>query len=233
MKVAIFQHVPFEKPGYFLDIFEIYRAQVDIFYAWKSGGLPENIRDHDILVIMGGPMNIYEEDQYPWLKKEKNLILAAIGDGKVVIGVCLGAQLIADSMGASVYKNKSREIGWFPVQKTNETILNFLPDFATVFHWHGECFDVPIGCISFYKSEITRNQAFIYQDRVLAIQFHNEMNTEGGILLCENCRDELDGSEYVMSENEIMEGFSIYNDSNKKMLRNMISWLLKRNRLIM
>ncbi|MBE0655923.1 MAG: type 1 glutamine amidotransferase [Bacteroidales bacterium] len=232
MKIAILQHVPFEKPGYFLDIFYKYQAMADIFYAWEPDGLPEDIQDHDILLIMGGPMNIYEEDRYPWLKKEKALILSAIENGKVVIGVCLGAQLIAHALGASVYKNITREIGWFPVQKTNDTIFNFLPDFATVFHWHGECFDVPNGGISFYKSEITRNQAFMYQDRVLAIQFHIEMNVESGFLLCENCKDELEGSEYVMSENEIIEGFSIFSDSNKKMLRNMISWLLKRNRLI-
>jgi GMP synthase-like glutamine amidotransferase len=233
MKLAIIQHVPFETPGYFLNIFDKYRARVDIFYAWKPDGLPDDIQDHDILLIMGGPMNIYEEDRYPWLKKEKALIHSAIGNTKVVIGVCLGAQLIAHSLGASVYKNNTREIGWFPVQKTNDTIFNFLPDFATVFHWHGECFDVPKACISFYKSEITRSQAFIYQDRVLAIQFHMEMNRESGSLLCGYCRDELDGSEYVMSENEIMEGFSVFGDSNKKMLRNMISWILKRNRLIL
>jgi GMP synthase (glutamine-hydrolysing) len=181
---------------------------------------------------MGGPMNIYEEKRYPWLADEKRIIKKAIDRGKIVIGICLGAQLIADALGSSIYKNSTREIGWFPVEKTNSEILKFLPDYATVFHWHGETFDLPKNCTSFYRSEITENQAFIYENRVLALQFHLEMTESGGKLLCENGRDELDGTEFVMSEEEISKGFENYRTSNHRILKNLMKWLLVKNELI-
>lgn len=230
MKVLIIQHVAFESPGYFLDLFREYGAEVEFIYQFKNqkNTLPE----FDVLLVMGGPMNIYQEDTYPWLKEEKSLIKYAIRSNKVVIGVCLGAQLIADVLGEKIYRNKAREIGWFPVQKSNQELLNFLPEFATVFHWHGETYELPKECVSFYRSDITENQAFLYKSRVLALQFHLEMMPEGGKLLCENCSDELDGSQYVMDPEEIEDGFSKYNYSNHKILGNLVRWLLVENNLL-
>jgi GMP synthase (glutamine-hydrolysing) len=229
MRVLIIQHVAFESPGYFQTLFLEYGADVRFLNQFKEneGSHP----DFDLLLVMGGPMNIYEEDRYPWLKEEKWLIKRAISDNKVVIGVCLGAQLIADALGKKTYRNTTREIGWFPVQKSNSVILNFLPDFATVFHWHGETFDLPDKCIAFYRSDITENQAFLYENRVLALQFHLEMVPLGGQLLCDNCRDELDESEYVMDAEEIEKGFDKYSYSNHRILKNLLAWLLEVNGL--
>lgn len=229
MKVLIIQHAAFESPGYFLDVFKAYDADIQFLNQFEKR--TSHDPGFDLLLVMGGPMNIYEEDSYPWLKEEKILIKDAISNNKVVIGVCLGAQLIANALGKKVYRNLTREIGWFPVQKTDDGILKFLPDFATVFHWHGETYDLPENCISFYRSDVTINQAFLYDNRVLALQFHLEMLPEGGRLLCENCSDELDGTDYVMNPAEIDEGFERYSYSNQKMLKNLINWILEINGL--
>ncbi len=227
MNIIIIQHVAFESPGHFIDIFKSYDARITFLEVYRE--TPAIEEDFDVLLIMGGPMNIYEEDKYPWLKEEKMIIAEAIKNKKVVIGVCLGAQLIADALGSKVYPNPAREIGWFPVQKTNDRVLNFLPDFITVFHWHGETFDLPENCVSIYKSEVTEHQAFLYDDRVLGLQFHLEMEFEGAKALCHNCREEMDGSCYVMDENEILEQHKNFTSSNKKTLRNLIYWLFKKN----
>ncbi len=176
-------------------------------------------------------MNIYEEESYPWLKYEKQLIKKAIDGSTVVIGVCLGAQLIADAMGSTVYPSPGREIGWFPVQKTAHETLKFLPEFATVFHWHGETFNLPSGSIQLYKSDIVENQAFLYDHRVLGLQFHLEMTETGARLLCKNCGDEMDNTRFVMNEKEIESGFARYHEANRRILRNIIHWLFKKNGL--
>lgn len=232
MNITVIQHTPFENPGCFLEVFQNYGPKITFLNAWEKMSFSYNAAELDLLLIMGGPMNIYEEDIYPWLKNEKEMIRKVIESGKMVIGVCLGAQMIADILGAKVYKNKAREIGWYPLQKIHTGILDFLPDFATVFHWHGETFDIPEKAIPFYRSELTANQSFLYENRILALQFHLEMNQEGGHLLCTNCRDELDGSRFVMSEEEILKGFSLYASSNRKILKNMVSWLLYKNGFI-
>ena len=230
MKITIIQHVPFENPGYFSEIFKGYNARVSYLQIYREPALIKE--DYDVLLIMGGPMNIYEEDIYPWLKEEKAIINNAIKNEKVVIGICLGAQLIADVLGSKVYPCRSREIGWFPVQKTNDRILNFLPDYITVFHWHGETFDLPQNAISFYSSELTEHQAFIYQEKVLGLQFHLEMKHEGAKALCYHCREEMDGTAYVMNEKEIIGQYEKYNASNKRTLKNIIYWLFDKNFLI-
>lgn len=227
MEISVVQHVPYENPGYFETLFRECDANIQYLNLFRE----PVIKDHnfDVLLIMGGPMSIYDEDIYPWLKEEKALVKSAIAGDKIVIGVCLGAQLIADAMGEKIFKNSAKEIGWFPVQKTTQEYLGFLPDFATVFHWHGDTFRTPAGSENLYRSEITENQAFIYDNRVLALQFHLEMKEEGGALLCRNCMDELDGSRYVMSQDEIISGFSNYKNSNHRMLRNLVKWLLNEN----
>ena len=227
MKVLIIQHVDFENPGYFRNLFEAMNAEIAYLNFFEAGY--RITQEFDLLLIMGGPMNIYEEEKYPWLKEEKALSRNALEKKKMIIGVCLGSQLIADALGKRIYRIPSREIGWFPVRKTHEEVLNFLPEYATVFHWHGESYDIPEACTAFYGTDLTPNQSFLFDNRVLALQFHMEMTPEGAEMLIENCRDELDGTSYVMSPEMIMEGFSRYRESNKKMLRNLVNWLVEKN----
>ena len=134
----------------------------------------------DFLVIMGGPMNIYEHRNHPWLPAEKQFIRRAIDNGKIVLGVCLGAQLIADVLGAKIYQNAKMEIGWFPVRFNEErkSIRAFekFPAELTVLHWHGDTFDLPPGAVHLAESDACRNQAFAFGPRVIGLQFHIEMD---------------------------------------------------------
>lgn len=224
MKAVIFQHVPFESPGYILNLLEEFGMEVFKLSLYK--GDTELPVSFDMLIVMGGPMNIYEEQIYPWLTLEKNLIQRAIQEGKIVIGFCLGAQLLADALGSRVYKQEHPEIGWHTLQKTNADILNFLPDYASAFHWHGESFDIPEGAHSFYRSEATENQAFLYGDRVMALQFHLEMTESIISDLCVECKSDMTDSPFVMTVGEIMDGWEKYHTGNRRMLKNIMKYLI-------
>lgn len=174
---------------------------------WKKESLPA-LETFDCLIIMGGPMNIYEEQEYPWLKEEKEFIYKTILSGKKVLGVCLGAQLIADVLGAKVFKNPQKEIGWLPVTWTPECKKQkHFPPFAgdmTVFQWHGDTFPLPKDAVLLAGSEACKNQAFLYEEHVLGLQFHLESTPESVRLLVENCREELVNGLFIQPEKEIL-----------------------------
>jgi GMP synthase-like glutamine amidotransferase len=162
-----------------------------------------------ILVVMGGPMGIYDESEYPWLIPEKAFIRATIDAGRPVLGICLGAQLLADVLGAQVKANMEKEIGWFPVTRTNDVpsgLSGLFPEKQTVFHWHGDTFDLPANAVRLYSSAGCCNQAFLYSDRVLALQFHLETTFESAVSLVENCRHELVPGPWIQTEEEIISG---------------------------
>jgi GMP synthase-like glutamine amidotransferase len=132
------------------------------------------------LVIMGGPMNVYEEDRYPWLSPETELISSALSEGKRVLGICLGAQLMARALGARVRRNAHQEIGWFPVTLTPQALqlplLDGFPASVPAFHWHGDTFDVPLGAVPIASSQGCANQGFVLgRGRAAALQFHWEV----------------------------------------------------------
>ena len=140
---------------------------------------------------------------YPWLTGEKNFIRAAIDTGKAVLGICLGAQLIADVLGSLVHPGDFKEIGWFPVTLTDEGrkagISAILPAKLPVFHWHGDTFSIPEGAIHLAESSACKNQAFIYDDRVLALQYHLESTSESIQSLVRNCNAEIVDGKYIQS----------------------------------
>lgn len=136
--------------------------------------------DYDALIVMGGTMGVYDEAHISWLAGEKAHIRAAIEAGKFVLGICLGAQLIAASLGAKVAPHTHKEIGWFPVTMTDaggvHPLLAGFNSTMLVFHWHGDRFEIPAGAERLMSSAACDNQAFIYGERVLALQFHVEMD---------------------------------------------------------
>jgi GMP synthase-like glutamine amidotransferase len=143
------------------------------------GELPPAIDEFDWLIVMGGPMNIYEHQAHPWLIAEKKLIRDACVKNKKVLGICLGAQLLADVLGAKVTTNREQEIGWFDVTLTEEghksPLLSGSPATFPAFHWHGDTFSMPKGHASLIKSDACVNQAFALDTRLVGFQFHLEV----------------------------------------------------------
>jgi GMP synthase-like glutamine amidotransferase len=162
--------------------------------------LPD-LRSLDFVIAMGGPMSVNDEREYPWLKAEKAFIREAVNHGLPVLGICLGAQMIASALGARVFANAHKEIGWFPVQavSTDADTLRFPPQ-TTVFHWHGETFDLPAGATHLAKSAGCKNQAFQIGKNVIGLQFHLETTPETADQLIQHCRYELVAGEYIQTE---------------------------------
>ncbi|APM37661.1 type 1 glutamine amidotransferase [Clostridium kluyveri] len=222
IKIHYLQHVYFEGPA---DIVRWARKKghkLTGTHLYNYEALPD-MDGFDWLVIMGGPMNIYEEEKYPWLKYEKQFIKKAIESNKVVLGICLGAQLINDVLGGKVTKNLEREIGWLPVT-FNSSILksSFFKNFPKehyVFQWHGDTFStLPEGAVCIASSEVCSNQAFIYNKNVIGFQFHMESTRDSISLLIDNCLDEIkDGGSYVQSEDEIKSQMNLLIDANSLM----------------
>ena len=168
-----------------------------------------DIDSFDVLVSMGGPMSTNDDHIYPWLVEEKKLIEKAILHNKKFIGICLGAQIAANVLGARVKLNREKEIGWFDVQLTadgqsHRKFIN-VPDTFSVFHWHGETFDIPDKAIHLIQSAGCVNQSFIYDERVLGLQFHIEGTPEGLITMMENSLDDMTSGKFIQSESEIRE----------------------------
>jgi GMP synthase-like glutamine amidotransferase len=195
-RIHYIQHVPFEDPASILDWAESRELSMKGSHLYQDASLPE-MDDFDVLVIMGGPMSVNDEDRYPWLTGEFEFVERALASGKRFVGVCLGAQVLARVLGAKVERAKEKEIGWFPVSRTlagSEVADRLhLPDSFDAFHWHGETFTLPPGSVHIFRSEACENQAFIYDNRALALQFHLESTLAGVELLLEHAADDLAG----------------------------------------
>lgn len=207
MRIHHLQHVTFEGLGSMESYFLQREHELSSTHFYLGDSTP-SIQEFDWLIVMGGPMVVYDELQYPWLTEEKAFILRSIDAGKVVLGICLGAQLIADTLGAKVFKNEHREIGWFPIERklhaAYSKLTDVFPDTLEVFHWHGDTFEIPQGAKLLASSEACRNQGFITDNRVLGLQFHLETTSESAAAPIQNCGAELDGSKYVQSAAEIL-----------------------------
>jgi len=207
LRIHHLQHVSFESLGTMASHLLHRGHQLSSTHLYIGQPLP-SIDEFDWLIVMGGPMGVYDEIEFQWLYEEKSFIRKTLKSGKVVLGVCLGAQLIADVLGAKVFKNEHREIGWFPIERkinANQSIVaDVFPKTLDVFHWHGDTFEIPRGAHLLASSEACRNQGFIFEDRVVGLQFHLETTPDSAALLIENCRHELDGSKFVQDEKEIL-----------------------------
>ena len=179
MRIHTLQHMGCEGLGKIADWIRERGHTVSTTHLYRGEALPAG-DSFDFLVIMGGPMNIYEHRNHPWLPVEKRFIRQAIEEGKYLLGVCLGAQLIADVLGAKIYQNTTMEIGWFPVRfdAAKKTVRAFekFPDELTVLHWHGDTFDLPPDAVHLAESDACRNQAFAFGQRVVGLQVHIEMD---------------------------------------------------------
>jgi GMP synthase-like glutamine amidotransferase len=207
MRIHYIQHVPFEGPAS-IRLWADQHSHLQTYTrVYEKPDFP-GMDSLDWLVIMGGPMGVYDELHYPWLKTEKEFIKKTIEAGKVIVGICLGAQLIAEVLGAKVFANKHKEIGWFPVElipsASESDFFGFLPRNFTVFHWHGDTFNLPQGAVHLAKSKACENQAFLYDNRVLGLQFHLESTEQSVRELAQNCGNEVAPGEYIQSVGDIL-----------------------------
>ncbi|MBX7256635.1 MAG: gamma-glutamyl-gamma-aminobutyrate hydrolase family protein [Candidatus Hydrogenedentes bacterium] len=207
MRIHYVQHVAFEGLGS-IEAWAKGKGHTLTATRLFQGEAAPQPSELDWLIVMGGPMGVHDEAMFSWLADEKRAIERVIEAGKPVLGVCLGAQLIADVLGARVYPNAHKEIGWFPIELTAEGQAS--PYFAhmapksEVFHWHGDTFELPAGAVHAAKSEACQNQAFIYKDSVVALQFHMETTPQSAGDLLQHCSDELVHAPYIQSAPEIL-----------------------------
>ncbi len=179
----------------------------------------------ELLVMMGGPMSVNDETTFPWLAPEKALAREAIAAGKAVLGICLGAQMIAAAQGAKVYANPEKEIGWWPIHPVAPGGFAFPPD-LTVFHWHGETFDLPEGAVHLARSEACAHQAFQIGRRVIGLQFHLETTPTSARMLIEHARDEMVPAPFVQSEETLLYAPEAYYDGCRKTLEDLVDYLI-------
>lgn len=225
MKIHCIQHVKFEAPGTIIEWIEKKNHFFSTTHLYENESFPET-DTFDLLIVMGGPMNIYEYEKYPWLREEKAFLEKTVAEGKAVLGICLGAQLLADVLKAKVFKNTFKEIGWFPVHTINESesgisLLGDIPDQFTAFHWHGDTFGLPEGARLLFESEACKNQGFISENRIIGLQFHLEMSEQTIRNVIENCRDELVEGKYIQREEEMLDRVDLLKESKQLMFRLM------------
>jgi GMP synthase-like glutamine amidotransferase len=208
MRIHSLQHVSFEDIGSLTQDIAANGHSLSTTHWYKGDSAPD-LNSFDLLIVMGGPMGIYDDDTYPWLTEEKALIAAAISAGKKVIGICLGAQLIACVLGAKVTRNAHREIGWFPLQiaadASDHPIAKILATCPQVFHWHGDTFELPAQAQLLASSEACQHQAYVIDNQIYGFQFHLETTEASASALIQHCGEDLDNSTYVQGADEIMQ----------------------------
>lgn len=214
MHIHCIQHVPFENPGAIVKWSEQNGHELSITHLYTGEKLPA-ITDWDMLVVMGGPMSVHDEKEFPWLLEEKRYIGKVIEQDKMVLGICLGSQLIAEALGSKVYPANQKEIGWFPVKwtPTARKLLPNGPEQSMVFHWHGETYDLPADAELLASSDICQNQAFIYHSKVIGLQFHLEMLEDNVNRIVEHCGHELVEAPYIQTKQEIIHDTAPFSDT--------------------
>jgi len=193
-----------------------------VHHLYRGDPLP-GLDAFDLLVVMGGEMNIYQYRDWPWLKPESAFIKSALKRGKRTVGICLGAQLIADALGERVVQNAEIELGWLPVTWTKEARASFpeLPDASTVLHWHSDTFGLPKGANRLAISEGCPEQGYVIEGKCLGLQFHMEVDPHLVKQFVES-QDEWPTGPFTQTPEAILAKATSYCDQNRQLLHGML-----------
>lgn len=227
MHIHFIQHVPFEFPGVIKDWAKDHQHATTYTKVFEAAIFP-SAEKFDMLIVLGGPMGVYEAEKFVWMQSEKLFIKTAIEKNKKILGICLGAQFIAEALGAKVFPHTIKEIGWLPVEKVSaHKLTDHLPQTFTTFHWHGDTFNLPKGAVHLFKTDACLQQGFIYNNHAAAIQFHIEAKEDLLQSMIEHERAELIKSEYVQTENEIKKWIPQHISQQKKFLYDFLEAFIK------
>jgi GMP synthase-like glutamine amidotransferase len=231
MNFHVLQHMHCEGPGMIADWARERSASIATTHLYLGEPLPEPAAV-DFLVVMGGPMNIYQDRDHPWLRAEREFIAAHVAAGKPAIGVCLGSQFLADALGGRVVQNPHVEIGCFPVQFTAEARARFpfLPESLPVTHWHGDTFELPSGATRLAASPACANQGFVYGDHVLALQFHPEVTRDDLSAWMQAFDGDLQPGDYVQASAKILATPDEIFATGHAVLRQLLDAIFQRQR---
>lgn len=220
LNIHCLQHVFFEGLGCIENWIQEHGHSLSYTTLYDNPTFPD-LDAIDALIILGGPMSVHEESEFPWLKAEKEFIKSAIEQHKKIIGICLGAQLISNVLAGNVTSNPQNEIGWFPVSilDSNVEILTDFPKSFSVFHWHGETFSIPDNAIRLMESQACSNQAFLYGNHVVGLQFHLEVTLETMRKMAFHEQSELVKDTFVQTYDEIINNTTYLEENNQRMFR--------------
>lgn len=204
MRVYVLQHVPFEELGNIQPWLVQHNTEIHYCRLYANDPLPD-VNETDLLIVLGGPMSVNDESHYPWLVAEKAFLAQAIAAEKPIVGICLGAQLIASCQGARIYSNYAKEIGWFDITAVAASgdVLR-LPATMHVFHWHGETFELPTNAVLLASSVACNNQIFQLGQRVIGLQCHLETTADNARSMVLHCADELTGGSFIQDADTIL-----------------------------
>jgi len=182
LKALILMHAPYEGPGSFGEVLRDSGASVTTVRLYETPDAPLVETEFDLIVSLGGPQNADDVATHSWLARETEMLARAAREGRKVLGICLGAQILARALGATLHLGTAREIGFSPIEVSEEgkgdPILAGLKEAETVMHWHQDTFDLPKGAVQLASSAITPNQAFRLGRHAYGLQFHLEVTPE-------------------------------------------------------
>lgn len=236
LRVHYFQHIAGEGFGSCYDYLKAHQAKITAteFFALpvdlplELEALPD-IDEVDLLIIMGGTMSVNDEANYPWLKLEKRWLRRYLSAGKPAIGLCLGGQLIANALGASVSRNQHQELGWMDVGRVSHIPENYfqIPEKINIMQWHSETFEIPRGGVRLAQNNVCQNQMYQIGRNVLGFQFHPEMTPHALQLLIENEEDSAAfNGEYVQPIAELKKTIKSKFEQGNQLLNRAIEYVV-------
>ncbi|QDA58632.1 type 1 glutamine amidotransferase [Hymenobacter jejuensis] len=219
MRIHCLQHISFETPGSILEWAEQHGCELTVTRLFESEPSFPDPAQFDLLIVLGGAMSVHDEAVFPWLRAEKALLRTAIELGKRVLGICLGAQLLAEALGGRVYANAEPEIGFLPIQFAPEAaqhpVFRHVSLASTVMHWHGETFSLPASATVLASSQACENQAFAYGTKIVGVQFHPELTETILDQMLTHDAHELIPAPFVQTEQQIRDGVYKLAESRK------------------